>query len=493
MLEVIGSLNCHNGSTLSPKVKVFYMKIKQLRILALSTALCFIVVALFAAAPTQAAQRVLVLPFKMNAPQDVTYLQQGILDMFASRLENPGNVQVVSKLEAQQAFKRAGGNIDASTAQNLAKQAAANYVLFGSVTVLGNNVSIDAKMAPVTSDGQPLSMFAQAEGMDSVIPKVNQFADEINSKMFGRRNTGGTSVAGGGAAAPVPAPSAGTGDTGPVPAYRRHPESLLTGQEGRNAGNPLNPNFITAVGANQREGKFWRSPSFPAQVIGLCVADVDRDGKNELVYATRSALYIARVAGRGFQRVAMFQGPRGDRFLTLDVADVNGNGIPEIIISAQRRFDARSLVLELKGNKLVTIIKDVPYYLRMVHTPEGMALFGQRSGMGDAFFGGVSYMHYSKDGKSLTEGNPLALPSGYHIFNFSLAVLSAETGEFLVGINKKERLVVRTRGGGSDMWTSDEDFGGTLQFIEMDWADDPERVVKDDRPPPNACIFPPAS
>ena len=81
---------------------------------------------------------------------------------------------------------------------------------------------------------------------------------------------------------------------------RRHPDYLLTGEEGRNL-SPLNPNFIAAVGAEEKEGSFWRSPSIPIAIVGMDIGDVDGDGKNEMVFSSRNTLYVAPVGKRPVQ------------------------------------------------------------------------------------------------------------------------------------------------------------------------------------------------
>ncbi|MGB5617909.1 MAG: hypothetical protein WBM78_13785, partial [Desulfobacterales bacterium] len=46
-------------------------------------------------------QRVAVLPFKMNAEKDLSFLRNGIFDMLSSRLSDPGKVQVLSRTEVE--------------------------------------------------------------------------------------------------------------------------------------------------------------------------------------------------------------------------------------------------------------------------------------------------------------------------------------------------------------------------------------------------------
>ncbi|MGD8990858.1 MAG: hypothetical protein PVI00_05325, partial [Desulfobacterales bacterium] len=53
-------------------------------------------------------KRIALLPFKINAEKDMSFLQNGIFDMLTSRLSKEGEVQVISRQEAESAFKSAG-------------------------------------------------------------------------------------------------------------------------------------------------------------------------------------------------------------------------------------------------------------------------------------------------------------------------------------------------------------------------------------------------
>jgi hypothetical protein len=46
-------------------------------------------------------------------------------------------------------------------------------VLYGSLTVFGDSVSIDAKMVNVTGNDEPFVFFTQTQGMGMVIPQIN--------------------------------------------------------------------------------------------------------------------------------------------------------------------------------------------------------------------------------------------------------------------------------------------------------------------------------
>ena len=142
---------------------------------------------LFTTAPAVAAPaRVAILPFDVNAEKDMTFLQEGILDMLGSRLAWRDKVEVISENETKAALASVDGFDGESRALLVGGKLQADFVLFGSLTVFGESVSIDAKMADVSGQQPPLPFFAQTRGMGEVIPQINQFATNINATVFGR-------------------------------------------------------------------------------------------------------------------------------------------------------------------------------------------------------------------------------------------------------------------------------------------------------------------
>ncbi len=146
------------------------------------------------AAPCMAAQspagdsatvRVAILPFAMNTPANLNYLQGGIRDMLCSRLSWQGKVLVVDKSQTNKAVTGAK-EISQSEALRIGAGLKADYVLYGSITSSGQSVSIEAKMAPVSGKTEPVAFYAQMKTLDDVMPQVNLFAQQINEKVFGK-------------------------------------------------------------------------------------------------------------------------------------------------------------------------------------------------------------------------------------------------------------------------------------------------------------------
>ncbi len=345
--------------------------------------------------------RVAILPFEMNAEKDLTFLQAGVLDMLASRLAQRDQVEIVNKHDTTAALESVAGFDGESLALLVGGKLQADYVLFGSLTVLGESVSIDAKMVDVSGQQPPLPFFAQTGSMGEVIPQINQFASNINATVFGRGAAQRQASAPAATDAAAPAPQAQVApkvQTPPqvqappqVPDPRMHPEKLL--QSGVQPKAPVptddqpnptpNPAFVAGSTpyTGQGNGTHWKSRSFKVLITGLALADVDNDGQIELVVATDQAISIYRMQNGMLVKQNDATKSRQDTFISVDAADVNGNGTPEIYVSSlgSGRTTVNSFVLEYSAGAYPTISGSSNWYYRVADTPDfGVVLLGQR-------------------------------------------------------------------------------------------------------------------
>ena len=91
-----------------------------------------------------------ILPFQIYADKDYSFLQKGIVDMLASRLASPDKVTIIDPLVTAEAMEGTQGLSGDSLALLVGAKVKADYVIHGSITALGESVSIDAKMLDVT-------------------------------------------------------------------------------------------------------------------------------------------------------------------------------------------------------------------------------------------------------------------------------------------------------------------------------------------------------
>jgi TolB-like protein len=157
--------------------------------------------------------KIVIVPFKINAAEKFSFLREGLTDMLTSRLAWQGKMVVVDKHKTQEGLKGISDDIDEKKARDIGKKLGAHYVLFGSLTIIGNNISIDGRLVDIEKQTLPVTIYNQSQGIDTVMPTINAFATEINQKIFG-----------GETAAPKELPLLQTPTTSDI---YTHPERLL--------------------------------------------------------------------------------------------------------------------------------------------------------------------------------------------------------------------------------------------------------------------------
>jgi hypothetical protein len=154
------------------------------------------------------------------------------------------------------------------------------------------------------------------------------------------------------------------------------------------------------------------------------------------------------------------------RIVALDIADINGNGYPEIFVTSLTIYldGLQSFVVEFNGTDYVTLADNQPYYYRVLEAPDGSrTLMGQRTGR-NPFDGPVYTMQ--ADGTGYTRQKQVRFPRNTSVLALAKGPITAESVEEYVMINRFGRLVV-ANDGGSEEWESTEKYGGTAHVWLM--------------------------
>jgi outer membrane protein insertion porin family len=157
-------------------------------------ALCFWFLIVFAliGLPGTAAQAdtnaeapsVLVLPFQINAQQDLAYLGVSIAEVIAKRLQDEG-AAVITPERDDEAFSQVPTSIE-QIRQNARRQNAA-HVVWGTFTLVGDRFSMDVRLMVTQSDAPPVQFFAQGLNLENLITVTNETTDRIAIKLFQRQ------------------------------------------------------------------------------------------------------------------------------------------------------------------------------------------------------------------------------------------------------------------------------------------------------------------
>ena len=400
-------------------------------------------------------KRIALLPFKINAEKDMSFLQNGIFDMLTSRLSKEGEVEVISRQEAESAFNAAGSPdpMTESSARTIGAGLNADYTLFGSVTVLGNSISLDTKMVDVSGQTPTASFFDQSQDLGGIITKVNQIATQINAAVFGRQAEVAQKAAPPAKAAAKPAPQDD---------LQAHPEKLVKGRGGiEGEGSPF---IISGTEDQTAFQKFWRSARFKHLINGLAMGDVDQDGKNETVVATPNGLIIYRAESGKFYQAYEVELSGNRLNIGVDIADINNNGYPEIFLTslgATQRV-IQSSVFEYDGSNFIKIVDNTPWYFRVAELPHrGKILLGQKHRVARPFSGRIYDMVW-KNAAYEPEAE-IKTPKSIQVMGFSLGDILNDKQETGVAYREDDRIQL-IDANGKELWRSGDSYGGSTLF-----------------------------
>jgi len=145
-----------------------------------SIAIAALACALLGAGPAAAATRIILLPISVHATgAEVEYLQSGLMEMLASRLDQYDGLVVV----------RPGGDAleprDDDAAREAGRGKDGDYVIFGSFTRFGDGASLDLRCAsvgaPADDDARDLTrrVFVQSGTLSEIIPQLDTVAQKV--------------------------------------------------------------------------------------------------------------------------------------------------------------------------------------------------------------------------------------------------------------------------------------------------------------------------
>ena len=128
--------------------------------------------------------RVIVLPFDVYASEDLGYLATQIPKVLGDQLKAAGAVVLIPESRPLQSLIENRGNAEALRRRGL--EMGADYVMWGSFTLLGKAYSIDVYLLKTTGSEPALSLYTEDLGMENLLSSVSTIGRDVELKIFRR-------------------------------------------------------------------------------------------------------------------------------------------------------------------------------------------------------------------------------------------------------------------------------------------------------------------
>lgn len=430
--------------------------------------------------------RIAVLPFEINASNDLDFLKEGIQDMLNSRLSWKDQVNVIDKSTVKsiaKEIKQQGFNGE-SHALLAGAKLQADYVILGSLTILGNSTSIDTKLIDITGKQPPLPFSMQTADLGGVIPAINQFATTINETVFNRQAHAITHDVDRSNAAQNSNldQKHSTGTTAPS---QYHSPKKETRKEKLNsaftlasddnppahaAGDPHlpNPAFSPVGNGGASQGTVWKSRPFNHLINGIAIGDVNNDDLQETIIISDHAVFIYQFSNNRLVQIAEAASNKLSTFIRVDTGDINNNGISEIFITSLTpdKEELNSFIIEYNGRTYVEIDDRMPWYFKIVPTSSGDMLLGQKQKKGAKSIASSPMEHLVWNGKSYNATKTLIQSKKHNLLGTTILTHNNANQPVIISYTLSDTLSV-LNSSGQTLWKAPNSSGGTMNALAL--------------------------
>lgn len=406
--------------------------------------------------------RVAIMPFELNAAADLAYLQAGVEAMLGSRLGARGGVAVIDRQAVRKAMEDSGSDDPAV----IGPAVGAELVLKGSITGLGNLISLDLRGVRVTGGAADERFFATADSPGEVIAAIDQLVVEVGRTMF----KGGLKLSG----SEVRVGPVGPARTQPVKQEKDaadnggdqslHPDRMFRVQPAVTPALPAISAATPAAGVVGRPEMISRSQSLDLEMQDLDVGDVFGDGSQVVVVAEQHKLRVYRQEGSKLVEAGKVPAPpKFARAVAVNLADLNGNGRAELYISTISDNKPYSYAVEWDGHGFVTLWEKQPWHIRPVHLPgRGPVLVGQRADDDRPVREGLYVLTLTNS--RLTAGERLAVPDSVNLFEFVIGDFNGDSQLEVAAVDDGGVLSLYGADG-EVLWRGSDTYAHTVRYI----------------------------
>jgi outer membrane protein insertion porin family len=136
-------------------------------------------------ANSQQPVNIVILPFEVFAQKDLSYLQSEIPSALKKTLEQAGARVLVLDALSEPQWRQRTANLD--ELKKLGQQSGADYIVWGSLTWIDQQFSLDLKLFESLAAKEPGFFTAEGSGVENLPSAVEKLAQSLNFKIFKRK------------------------------------------------------------------------------------------------------------------------------------------------------------------------------------------------------------------------------------------------------------------------------------------------------------------
>ena len=143
----------------------------------------------------QLSDKIAVLPFKVYAPEPLEHLVFGLQEMVTARLAKEG-FDVMDSASVNRSELAGIGISDSDVVRRAGKTLKINWIIMGTLTRIGEKISIDLRCIPAGHEKRPFSIFVVAERLDTLSAAIERATRILRNRLKGVLLIGEISVEG---------------------------------------------------------------------------------------------------------------------------------------------------------------------------------------------------------------------------------------------------------------------------------------------------------
>ncbi len=381
-------------------------------------------------------QSIVILPWKINGDEKLSYLSTAMVDMLSSRIGSSGGLVIAARdsvLEVLEKFK--GIAVTLEQAQEISDKLSADFVLYGSLTIIGDDISIDGELFNKTT-GASSKIYLTGRGLDSIISLVGELSIKVRSHSLGDKS------------GELEKDEASLGEV-----YKDQGIKELK----------KDPGFELIIKSKDLGGRFE----------SMELVDLDGDGEDEYVLISKKKVVIQKKIDGSLKSLEVFGLSSDKENVWVSSMDANKDGRQELYLSRIGRSSAETLIVEFSNDTYSVISEGTPWLIRSLRAEgEPPVLLAQKFRRGWGYSGKI--FKVKRSGAELIKLENFKTPRNINLYGFELIDLTGDKKNELVSIGKRGILTVFKKNE-KEKWEkiskTSKAYGGTLNVIESSVGD----------------------